>query len=145
MNILSIFSNIDEGDTMYVVIAIIVILLLWGFTKMMNKKKQQMGLLSDIFDFLSSFTDDSYIDEAKVWGDRVWNSSSNKKSGTLSLNLVDDRLYKRMRIIFYDGNIANITNEDDRGWTYSEKKLTRSQKRQLDEEGMIEIKRYKRG
>jgi hypothetical protein len=39
MNILSIFSNIDEGDTMYVVIAIIVILLLWGFTKMMNKKK----------------------------------------------------------------------------------------------------------
>ena len=71
-----------------------------------------MGLLSDIFDFLSSFTDDSYIDEAKVWGDRVWNSSSNKKSGTLSLNLVDDRLYKRLRIIFYDGNIANITNED---------------------------------
>jgi hypothetical protein len=39
MNILSIFSNIGEGDTMYVVIAIIVILLLWGFTKMMNKKK----------------------------------------------------------------------------------------------------------
>lgn len=39
MNILSIFSNIVEGDTMYVVIAIIVILLLWGFTKMMNKKK----------------------------------------------------------------------------------------------------------
>lgn len=39
MNILPIFSNIGEGDTMYVVIAIIVILLLWGFTKMMNKKK----------------------------------------------------------------------------------------------------------
>lgn len=38
MNILSIFSNIGEGDTMYVVIAIIVILLLWGFTKMTNKK-----------------------------------------------------------------------------------------------------------
>lgn len=38
MNILSIFSNIGEGDTMYVVIAIIVILLLCGFTKMMNKK-----------------------------------------------------------------------------------------------------------
>lgn len=38
MNILSIFSNIGEGDTLSVVIAIIVILLLWGFTKMMNKK-----------------------------------------------------------------------------------------------------------
>lgn len=102
-----------------------------------------MGLLSDIFDFLSSFTDDSYIEEAKVWGDRVWNSSSNKKSGTLSLNLVDDRLYKRMRIVFYDGNIANITNEDDRGWSFSEKRLTRIQRKQLSEEGMVEIKRYK--
>lgn len=50
-----------------------------------------------------------------------------------------------MRIVFYDGNIANVNNEDDRGWTYSEKKLTRSQRRQLSEEGMIEIKRYKRG
>lgn len=39
MNILSIFSNIGEGDTMYVVIAIVVILLLWGFIKMRNKKK----------------------------------------------------------------------------------------------------------
>lgn len=39
MSILSIFSNIGEGDTMYVVIAIVVILLLWGFTKMLNKKK----------------------------------------------------------------------------------------------------------
>lgn len=39
MNILSVFSNNGEGDTMYVVIAIVVILLLWGFTKMMNKKK----------------------------------------------------------------------------------------------------------
>lgn len=102
-----------------------------------------MGLLSDIFDFLSSFTDDSYIEEAKVWGDRVWNSSSNKKSGTLSLNLVDDRLYKRMRIVFYDGNIANITNEDDRGRSFSEKRLTRFQRKQLSEEGMVEIKRYK--
>lgn len=102
-----------------------------------------MGLLSDIFDFLSSFTDDSYIDEAKVWGDRVWNSSSNKKSGTLSLNLVDDRLYKRMRIIFYDGNIANITNEDDRGWSFSGKRLTRFQRKQLSEEGIVEIKLHK--
>lgn len=102
-----------------------------------------MGLLSDIFDFLSSFTDDSYIEEAKVWGDRVWNSSSNKKSGTLSLNFVDDRLYKQMRIIFYDGNIANITNEDDRGWSFSEKRLTCFQRKQLSEEGIVEIKRYK--
>lgn len=39
MSILSIFSNIAEGDTMYVVIAIVVILILWGVTKIGNKKK----------------------------------------------------------------------------------------------------------
>lgn len=102
-----------------------------------------MGLLSNIFDFLSFFTDDSYIEDAKVWGDKVWNSSYNKKSGTLSLYLVNNRLYKRLRIVFYDGNIANITNEDDRGWSYSENKLTRSQMRHLSEEGVVEIKKYK--
>lgn len=102
-----------------------------------------MGLLSDIFDFLSSFADGSYIEDAKDWGDKVWNSSTNKKSGTLSLYLVNDRLYKRMRIVFNDGNIAIVTNEDDRGWSYSENKLTRSQRRQLSEEGLVEIKRYK--
>lgn len=101
-----------------------------------------MGLLSDIFDFLSSFADGSYIEDAKDWGDKVWNSSTNKKSGTLSLYLVNDRLYKRMRIVFNDGNIAIVTNEDDRGWSYSENKLTRSQRRQLSEEGLVEIKRY---
>lgn len=102
-----------------------------------------MGILADIFDFLSSFDEGSYIEDAKAWGDKVWNNSSNKKSGTLSLYLVNDRLYKRMRIILYDGNIANITNEDDKGWSYSEKKLTRSQRRQLSEEGIVEIKGMK--
>lgn len=102
-----------------------------------------MGLLSDIFDFLSSFADGSYIEDAKDWGDKVWNSSSNKKSGTLSMYLVNDHLYKRMRIVFNDGNIANITNGDDRGWSFSEKRLTRFQRKQLSEEGMVEIKRYK--
>lgn len=39
MNLLSIFSNIEETDTLYVVIAIGIILLLWGITKLVNKKK----------------------------------------------------------------------------------------------------------
>lgn len=47
-----------------------------------------------------------------------------------------------MSILSIFSNIANVTNEDDRGWTYSEKKLTCSQRRQLNEEGLIEIKRY---
>ena len=39
MNLLSIFSNIEETDTLYVVIAIVVILLLCGLVKMGGKKK----------------------------------------------------------------------------------------------------------
>lgn len=39
MNLLSIFSNINEGDSLYVIIAIGIILLLWGITKLVNKKK----------------------------------------------------------------------------------------------------------
>lgn len=39
MDLLSIFSNIEETDTLYVVVAIGIILLLWGITKLVNKKK----------------------------------------------------------------------------------------------------------
>ena len=39
MNLLSIISDIEETDTLYVVIAIVVILLLWGLVKMGDKKK----------------------------------------------------------------------------------------------------------
>lgn len=39
MNLPSIFSNIEETDTLYVVIAIVVIFLLWGLVKMGGKKK----------------------------------------------------------------------------------------------------------
>lgn len=38
MSTLSISSNVGEGDTMYIVIAVVVILLLWGITKVINKK-----------------------------------------------------------------------------------------------------------
>ena len=39
MIFLSFFSNVEETDTLYVVIAIVVILLLWGLVKMGGKKK----------------------------------------------------------------------------------------------------------
>lgn len=102
-----------------------------------------MGILSDFFNFLVSFDEGSYIDEAKEWGNKVWSNFINKKNASLYLYLVNDRLYKKMRIVFYNGNIANVTNEDDRGWNYSENKLTRSQRKQLSEEGAFVIKRYK--
>lgn len=39
MDLLFIFPNIEETDTLYVVIAIVVILVLWGFTKIIGKRK----------------------------------------------------------------------------------------------------------
>lgn len=104
-----------------------------------------MGIFSDILDFLLSYDECSYIKAAKEWGNKVWNNSTNPKTASLSLYIINDRLYKRMRIVFYDGNIANITNENDRGWDFSEKSLTRSQRRQLSEEGIIEIKKFRGG
>lgn len=44
MNLLSIFSNIEETNTLYVVIAIVVILLLWGLVKIIDKKSEKWGL-----------------------------------------------------------------------------------------------------
>lgn len=39
MDLLFIFSNIEETDTLYIVIAIVVIFVLWGFTKIIGKRK----------------------------------------------------------------------------------------------------------
>lgn len=39
MNMLSIFSYIKETDTLYVLIAFVVILLFWGLSKIGRKKK----------------------------------------------------------------------------------------------------------
>lgn len=37
MNLLSIFSDVGEEDSLYIVIAIIVIFLFWGITKLCNR------------------------------------------------------------------------------------------------------------
>ena len=37
MNLLSIFSDVGEEDSLYIVIAIIVIFLFWGITKLYNR------------------------------------------------------------------------------------------------------------
>lgn len=102
-----------------------------------------MGFLSDIFGFLTSLADDNtYIEEAKDWGDNVWRSVSNKEHGTLSLYQVDGRLYKRMKIGFYNKNVAVFTDKEDRGLLNFDSRLSRGQKDQLNEQGYICLKRY---
>ena len=43
-----------------------------------------MELLSDIFDFLSTFDAPSQIDLVKSWGDKIWSSLDDVHNGTLS-------------------------------------------------------------
>ena len=102
-----------------------------------------MGILTNILDFITSFDGSSYIEDSIVWGDDVWNSMNGVSSGILSLTMIDERLYKHMRLVFRNGNNGVITEEDDRGWAASSHNLTKRQQRQLEEEGCITIKRYK--
>lgn len=101
-----------------------------------------MGLFSDIFNFLDSFDSESNFDLAKRWGDEVWNSIERPYRGTLSFVLIDDCLYKQMRIKFRNGTIGVFSDSNERGWQSYRSAFSRAQQRQLKEEGAIIVKRY---
>ena len=102
-----------------------------------------MGIITTIFDFITSFDGSSYIEDAKRWGDGVWNDMNNVRNGILSLTMIDERLYKQLRLEFRNGTVGVFTESDDRGWVASNRDLTKQQRRQLKEEGCITIKRYR--
>ena len=102
-----------------------------------------MGILTSIFDFITSFDGSSYIEDAKGWGDDVWNDMDGVSNGVLSLAMIDERLYKQLRLEFRNGTVGVFTESDDRGWAASSRDLTKQQRRQLKDEGCITIKRYR--
>lgn len=102
-----------------------------------------MGLINALFDFITSFDGSSYIEEAKEWGDEVWNSMSRVNKGVLVLTMIDERLYIQMRLKFRNDNVGIISVEEDRGWAVSSNRLSKQQQRQLKKEGCITIKRYR--
>lgn len=102
-----------------------------------------MGILTNILDFITSFDGSSYIEDAKGWGDVVWNDMDGVSHGVLSLTIIDERLYKQMRLEFRNGTIGVFTESNDRGWAASSRDLTKQQRKQLKEEGCITIKRYR--
>lgn len=59
------------------------------------------------------------------------------------LTMIDERLYKQMRLTFRNGNVSVISDEEDCGWAVSCNRLTKQQQRQLKEEGCLVIKRYR--
>lgn len=102
-----------------------------------------MGILTSIFDFITSFDGSSYIEDAKGWGDDVWNDMDGVSNGVLSLTMIDERLYKQLRLEFRNGTVGVFTESNDRGWATSNRDLTKQQRKQLKEEGCITIKRYR--
>ena len=102
-----------------------------------------MGFFSNLLDFITSLDGSSYIEDTKEWGDEVWNSMNRVSKGILILTMIDERLYKQMRLKFRNGDVGVITDEADRGWAVSSSRLTKQQQRQLKEEGCVTIKRYR--
>lgn len=102
-----------------------------------------MGILSTILDFITSFDGSSYIEDAKGWGDEIWEDMNLVSNGVLSLTMIDERLYKQLRLEFRNGTVGVFTESNDCGWFASSRDLTKQQRRQLKEEGCITIKRYR--
>lgn len=102
-----------------------------------------MGIIATIFDFITSFDGSSYIEDAKRWGDGVLNDMDDVRNGVLSLTMIDERLYKQLRLDFRNGTVGVFTESNDRGWAASSRDLTKQQRKQLREEGCITIKRYR--
>ncbi len=102
-----------------------------------------MGFLANLFEFITSFDGNSYIEGAKEWGDDLWGDMDGVSNGALFLTMIDERLYKQLRLAFRNGTVGVFTESDDRGWAASSRDLTKQQRRQLKEEGCITIKRYR--
>lgn len=101
-----------------------------------------MGILSGIFNFISSIDGVSYIRDAKDWGDNVWNDMGNACNGTLMMNMIDKRLYKQLRLEFNNGTVGLFIEKNDCGCSRASLNLTELELQQLREEGYITIKRY---
>lgn len=102
-----------------------------------------MGFLTSLLDMINSFDGTSYIENAKGWGDDLWDDMDGVSNGILSLTMIDERLYKQLRLNFRNGTVGVFSESNDRGWATTSRVLTKKQRKQLKEEGCITIKRYK--
>lgn len=75
-----------------------------------------MGVISTFLDVITSFNGFSYVENAKEWGDNIWDNMDGVSNGVLSLTKIDERLYKQLRLEFRNGTIGVFTESNDRGW-----------------------------
>lgn len=102
-----------------------------------------MGFFSELLDFFSSLDSTSYIENSIRWGDEVWENMDGASNAVLSLIMINERLYKQLRLEFRNGTVGIFSEPNERGWSVSTHHLTKQQRQQLKEEGCIMIKRYR--
>lgn len=62
-----------------------------------------MAFLTTIFEFITSFDGNSDIEGVKEWGGDLWGDMDGVSNGVLSLTMIDERLYKQLRLEFRKG------------------------------------------
>ena len=82
-----------------------------------------MDILTNILDFIISIDGSSYIEDAKEWDDDVWNDMDGVSNGVLTLTMIDERLYKQLRLEFRSGTVGVFTESNNRGWVVSSRDL----------------------
>lgn len=101
-----------------------------------------MGLLSDLFAFLTDITDDGYFAISEHWFDNVWKKMYRPNFAEGCLEVRDGKLYKKFLVSFRDGTSLVIKDKNDDGRELRYVTLNSEQKKQLLRDGYITIKEY---
>lgn len=101
-----------------------------------------MGLLSDIFDFLTDQTSDNYIANSERWFDSVWKHLNRTDCAEGILEVREGKLFKKLSVTFRDYTKISIIDNEDEGCSLRSVNLDSNQKRQLIREGRIVLKEY---
>lgn len=101
-----------------------------------------MGLLSDIFDFLTEQTSDNYIANSESWFDSVWKHLIRTDSAEGILEVRNGKLFRKMSVTFRGYTKISIVDVEDEGCNLRSVNLDSKQKRQLIREGRIVLKEY---
>lgn len=101
-----------------------------------------MGLLSDIFDFLTEQTSGSYIANSERLFDSIWKHLSHTECAEGILEIREGKLFRRMSVTFRDYTKISIIDNEDEGCSLRSVNLDSSQKRQLIRDGRIVLKEY---
>lgn len=101
-----------------------------------------MGLISDLFSFLTEISDDSYLYSCERWFDNLWKKMYRPYTAEGVLEIRDGKFYKKLYVTFRDDTRIVITDDNDEGKKLHYVNLNLEQKKQLLRDGFLTIKEY---